>query len=208
MRRSQQTCHTLAVRLWRLVPIALVAATAVACSSTGSGGASHSPSPPPNSSVPISSQPPSISPDQAAATAATAAYLKYEGLSHDAERAPNRDFHGRMALVGVDPALGQFEKDLVTLATSSIAYRGTPPTPRIRISKVELSAKSPPAVTLTDCPDGQTRWVAFYVRSGKPVQILTTGVAPPYKVTVVVVRHQDRWQVSQTAVDRNRTCRR
>ena len=106
----------------------------------------------------------------------------------------------------VDPALGQLENDLLTFASAGIAYRGTPPTSRTKVTKIEMQANPWPTVTVMDCPTVAPSWKPVYVKSGKPATLAPASAKPPYAVTAAVIYYKNRWAVYRTTVDRKHTC--
>lgn len=190
-----------------------------ACTSSGTGVPSAS-SPPTTSrdstspTAPISrSSPKSIPPFSRSSSdsdprgkAAVAAYLSFTGASHAAERSPGKNHAVELRAHAVDPALGTIEALLTKLQLAGIANRGTPPKPRVKITKQDLEAHPWPVVTLADCPTVSPSWAAYDVATGKRVKVVPNSSEPPYAVTATVIKYKGRWVVSKTSVDRKHTC--
>jgi hypothetical protein len=196
-----------------VLPVLLAFATA--CTSSSGGNPSESPTPTSSSSVSLTSQPvtPSSSVPttpkstaQPEATVARSAYGKYTEATYDAERSPQRDHNAVLTSLAIDPALGTFQGLLTKLQLAGIANRGTPPRSRVKVTKTDLNAKPWPTVTIVDCPTVSSSWVAYDVKTGKPVKVVPNPVNPPYAVTATVIRYKGTWVVYRTKADRNHTC--
>lgn len=191
-----------------------------ACTSSGGGRtpASSSPSESPASpsvvatststSTSTSSPPPTPSSSPVPPEAATAktAYVRYAVETYNAERTPATDHSGQLSTLAIDPALGTFQGLLTQLQIAGIANRGEPPTSRVKIRKVDLTAKPYPTVTVVDCPTVSPTWMAYDIKTGKPVKVVANPVGPPYAITGTVVRYKAKWVVYRTTVDGKRTC--
>ena len=138
--------------------------------------------------------------------AAQAAYLTYTAATYEAERTPEQDHNAELTSLAVDPALGTFQGLLTQLQVAGIANQGTPPTPRPKVTKTDLSAQPYPTVTIVDCPTVSPTWLAYDVTTGQPVTVVPNPVQPPYAVTASVIQYKGKWVVSSTSADRNHTC--
>jgi hypothetical protein len=76
----------------------------------------------------------------------------------------------------------------------------------VQVRAANLTAKPYPTVTLTNCPTPAPSWVAYDVKTGKPVPYTTAKVPPPYLATVTMIFYEGRWGVQQTSVDTGQTC--
>lgn len=170
-------------------------------SSPGSSTIS-TPSTPPTSSSP-SSPAPSNSPES---TAAVTVYRRWAAATYAAERSPAKNHTTDLRALAVDPALGTFQGLLTQLQVAGIANRGTPPTSRTRVLRTELAAKPYPKVTVVDCPTVSPTWVAYDVKTGKPVKVTPNPVKPPYAITAEVIKLKGNWVVYRTTADRKHTC--
>lgn len=163
-------------------------------------------SPAPSTSAPDPKTSSSSTTSPAAVTAAERAYTAYLADTYAAERSPGRNHAAQLKAHAVDPALGTIEALLTKLQLAGIANRGTPPRPRVRVTKQDLGAHPWPVVTLVDCPTVSPSWVAYDVTTGKPVKVVPNPVKPPYAITAMVIKYKGRWMVSETTVDRKHTC--
>lgn len=157
-----------------------------------------------NQSSTAPSTPKSSAPPEAAA--AQSAYLKYTAATYQAERSPQKDHNAELTTLAVDPALGTFQGLLTQLQIAGIANRGTPPTSRVKVTKTDLSARPYPTVTVVDCPTVSPSWIAYDVKTGKPVTVVPNPVKPPYAVSASVIQYKGKWVVYSTKADRNHTC--
>lgn len=201
------------VAIAMIVP-ALVAALS-ACTSSSGGDPAKSSTPAGSSSTTSTGSattpsrtapttPKSSTPPEAAA--AQSAYLKYTAATYQAERTPQKDHNAELTTLAVDPALGTFQGLLTQLQIAGIANKGTPPTSRVKVTKTDLSAQPYPTVTIVDCPTASPSWIAYDVKTGKPVKVVPNPVKPPYAVTASVIQYRGKWVVYSTKADRNHTC--
>jgi hypothetical protein len=138
--------------------------------------------------------------------AALTAYLAYIAATYLAERSPSKSHTRQLSAHAVDPALGTIEGLLTQLQIAGIANRGTPPKSRVKIIKVDPLATPWPTVTLLDCPTVASSSEAYYIKSGRPVEVLPNKNKPPYAVTATVIQYKGRWVVYKTIADRTHTC--
>ena len=95
---------------------------------------------------------------------------------------------------------------MLSLDTSGIAFRGTPPSPRITVTDIDLDADPHPTVSLTNCPTAAPTWTAFSVADDTAVPTTTPAVPPPHRLTVTVIQAQGRWGVAEVDADEGATC--
>ncbi|MBL8929326.1 MAG: hypothetical protein JNL54_04305 [Kineosporiaceae bacterium] len=148
----------------------------------------------------------------AAAAPAIAAYRQFFVLGLEATRDPSRftaeakpgpaDFRA----YAFDPILGEYVAFVMGLASDKVAYRGTPPTPRISVTTVDLAATPYPRVELSNCPTPAPTWKQYSVTTGQELVTASPSVAPPYRLAVEVIQHQGRWGVSKITADGSATC--
>lgn len=105
-----------------------------------------------------------------------------------------------------DPALGEVENFIFGLTRDGLIYRGTPPQPRISVTKVDTGAAPYPTITLTDCPTAPADWNEYYRTTGKPTTVKAGQVKPPYLVTVQMIFYKKHWGVYKVTPDVRRTC--
>ncbi len=139
------------------------------------------------------------------------AFAHYITASYNAERAPRQVAGSYPAAsdfprYAFDPMLTQENAYIASLAANDQAFRGTPPTPRVRVSQADLDAKPHPTVVLTNCPTPAPTWVAYDTKTGKRVSYAATKVPPPYLSTVTVIFYEGRWGVQKTSVNSEQTC--
>ncbi len=143
---------------------------------------------------------------------AVEAYEQFFTLGLDATRNPGRlpsepvsggaDFRN----FSFDPMRGQYTAFVLGLASDKVAFKGTPPTPQITVSTVDLTAKPYPMVVLSNCPTPAPTWKAYSIATGAEVPTSTSSVPPPYRLRVEVIQYQGRWGVSKVTADNTATC--
>lgn len=138
--------------------------------------------------------------------AAVTSYLNLVAASNSAYEDPEGVSAKSFAEFAVDPALGVILNDVTNLQLSSYEFRGVPPVSRITISHSDLGAKPYPFVVLVDCPTVSTTWKVYSQATGKPVQVVSQEIDPPYATTNEMVHIRERWVLRTTSVDRSRTC--
>lgn len=106
-----------------------------------------------------------------------------------------------------DPARIEYVSYIRGLMQLQVAYRGTPPVPRVFVTNVDLGAKPYPTVMLVDCPTAPDDWKVVATSPGPPATTKTAPKAPPpYKATVTVIFYEKRWGVYKIRTDTSRTC--
>lgn len=106
-----------------------------------------------------------------------------------------------------DPARIEYVSYILGLTQLQLAYRGTPPVPRVSVTNADLATKPYPTVTLVDCPTAPNNWKVVATSPGPPATTKTTPKAPPpYKATVTVIFYEKHWGVSKITTDTSRTC--
>lgn len=166
------------------------ASTSVAPSSptsSDSSPATHGTSPPASST--------SADPDGGSATQT---YLAYNAWVTHALMYPNDP--NVKALAGL--ASGSAYSEALKNLNSSVVWKGTPATPRVRVISVQYSGT---VVKLVDCASPGTL-LPYYVSSGKPVPLQKNPVPPPYATSVQVVKLKGHWSVTEANTDGDHTC--
>jgi hypothetical protein len=144
---------------------------------------------------------------QGSAAAAVSAYRAYSTAVFAAERSPgDATVRDRLSKVSFDPARGKQLGYLVSLASQGVAWRGSPPSPRVSVLSVGLDAKPWPRVVVSDCPSPSPSWREYVVKTGAAVPTVASKVAPPFKISAELILYQDHWGVQSTTVDRSQTC--
>lgn len=105
-----------------------------------------------------------------------------------------------------DPAQGQVLSYVFSLTADSVAYRGTPPSPRTSVTFVQLNAAPYPSVILNDCPTAPADWTTYYRATGKRTGDKPGQVKPPYVVTVRMIFYKKHWGVYKLSPNATRTC--
>ena len=156
-----------------------------------------------------SSPTPSVDPR---AEPAIAAYRAFFAAGLEAARNPGRlatdpkpgaaDFRN----YSFDPLRGQYIAFVMGLASDKVAYRGSPPTPRITVSRVDLAAQPYPMVELSNCPTPAPTWTAYSLATGKDIPAKPASVPQPYRLQVEVIQYQGHWGVSKITADNTATC--
>lgn len=121
-------------------------------------------------------------------------------LPHGSAYPPEADF----ARYSFDPALAEYDAYVSALAETGVTFRGTSPTPRVKVISVRPDAKPYPLVTLTDCQTPAPDWKGY--RKGKPLPLASTTADPPYLITAKVIFYEGHWGVQSTSADTSKTC--
>jgi hypothetical protein len=136
------------------------------------------------------------------------AFTKAEQIS---ERTPPKNVSDSYASGGdftryaFDPARRDLISAVLALTQGGIAFRGTPPAPRIKVTSVRTSGGGP-TVVLSNCPTPAPSWVAYLRKNGKVVNAKSPGAPLPHLMTVTVIYVQNRWGVSKIVPDTKHTC--
>lgn len=146
-----------------------------------------------------------------AAAAAVTAFTHYITATYNAQRAPRQPGQSYRAAANFpsysfDPIRTQENAYISSLAAGGEAFRGTPPTPRVKVVRTDPQAEPYPMVVLTNCPTPAPTWVAYDTRTGEPVAYTKAKVPPPYLAIVTVILYEGHWGVQKISVDTGRTC--
>jgi hypothetical protein len=172
-----------------------------ASSATSSGSESVSPGSDPSTDASSDPQ----------AAAAVGAYIAFWDAANEASRHPlpvtstypaSADF----TRYSFDPIRAQYVAYLGSLAQQGVRFSGTPPVPRVEVSRVSASATPYPTVSLTDCQASDTDWHAVVTETGRRVPDVPTTVAAPYLITAKLIYFQGHWGLQSTSTDTSRTC--
>jgi hypothetical protein len=161
-----------------------------------------------SSSVGVSTPSPSIDPQ---AQPAVNAYLGFSRAAFNADRHPLPAGSAYPAAADFtqytwDPLRAQVTAQLVASNRFGIAYRGTPPAPRITSVELRLNSHPYPSVVLTNCDTPAPTWEAFDPATGQRLSTTGASVPPPYQTTITVILYQGRWGVQSISADTSRTC--
>ncbi len=172
-----------------------------------------------NTNTPIASDPSSATATPAAtvdpqAEEAVDAYTRFVRASTVAEMkpfGPNEAYAPEANFVqySFDPARYQTTDYIADLDNQGIVFKGTPPTPNVRVKSVDMKAKPYPTVTLSDCETQGDTWRPTYHDNGKPVPtVLPSGskAKPPFRAIAKVIFYKKHWGVQETSVDASETC--
>jgi hypothetical protein len=173
-------------------------------SNTSSGGTTSSSKPP---SPPTSTDP--LPTNFGDAQAAVTAFLSLDAAENAAFRDPAHVSSADMDRYLIGSAQQVFDAALFNEKRAGRAYRGTPPTQRIRVVSTNMKAE-PKAVVLSSCPLAATTdpYTEYVVATGKAVPpSLTPGVPPPYGKTIKVIELSGQWRVSTFTTDGSKTCK-
>jgi hypothetical protein len=158
--------------------------------------------------APLPSSTPTIS---AEAVPAVQAYEAFNDAARNAARHPYGK--GDVKPAGADftrytwdPFRGEYTSYIWGLAEQGLEYRGTPPTPHITVTSVELKAKPWPTVTLSDCQTNSSNWNLYNAKTGAVQPRASQKVRPPYRSTVTMIRYKKQWGVQKITLDSSRTC--
>jgi hypothetical protein len=142
---------------------------------------------------------------------AVEAYLKFVHAARLAARRPpavgaTYPPGGDFTKYSFDPIRAKYAEYVIGLSKDGAAMRGVPPLPRVSVKSIQLSAPGYPTVVLSDCPTPASTWKEYVIATGKEVRSSPARVAPPYRLSVEVIRYSGRWGVSKIIVDMSRTC--
>jgi hypothetical protein len=170
-------------------------------SSSTRSGASTTPA------SPTASPTPPIDPQ---AQPAVTAYKKFMAAAANAQMKPpavgaGYPTNADITKYSFDPLQHQYNIYISGLASQGVAFKGTPPTPRITVTAINLTAKPYPTVVLVDCPTPAPTWKA-YDGSGKAVPDKPGTVPLPHKTTVQMIDYQGHWGVYKSTPDAGKTC--
>lgn len=145
------------------------------------------------------------------AKSAMAAYLAFTkanqvALQHPPTAGNSYPKHGDFTRYSFDPLRGKEAGYILELAHDGVAWRGTPPTPRVTVVSEDLHAAPYPTVVLADCPTAPSTWTLYYVKSGQAIPARPAGAPLPHRIMVKVIYHQGHWGVMNTMPDTTRTC--
>ncbi len=155
--------------------------------------------------------PSTSAPGNPQAQSAVAAYLAFAQAVGKAEARPPKvgqryppdaDF----TRYSFDPFKSQMSYYLAGLERQGVAFKGTPPTPRVTVVAVNLAAKPYPTVLLSSCPTAEPSWVEVVVATGKVVPYAPAKVAPPHRVAVEMIYTQRSWGVARATPETSKTC--
>lgn len=137
------------------------------------------------------------------------AYLAFDAAATAATRDPAKFMAGKDPSVdfqryAFDPFRGQYVSYVMGLARERVAYRGTPPQPRLSVVSVDLAAKPYPKVVLSNCETPAPMWREYVIKTGKVVPE-ANQVPPPYRVTIEVIYYEKHWGAYKVAIDRTKS---
>jgi hypothetical protein len=138
------------------------------------------------------------------AQGAVDAYIDYLRAAVYVEADPGEIRRGDMnKLLGAKARTG-INASLDALAKAGIAYRGTPPDPRVKVIEVASSK----LVLLSSCPlqSKSDPYRQVVVATGKPVKVSDRRPGPPYLRTLTMFHNKKRWVLIKFSDDTSRTC--
>jgi hypothetical protein len=114
---------------------------------------------------------------------------------------------GNYMTYSFDPAQAKVADYVYFLTTSGLAMRGTPPMPRVSVTRVALGSAPYPSVDLSDCPTAPANWHVVATTSGPPPTVKSSSSAhPPYQTKVQMIFYKKHWGVYKKSSDTSRTC--
>lgn len=140
---------------------------------------------------------------QPAAQAAVNSYMQLDGLVNSASRDPAHADTRRFSAYAVGAGLTAVVGSIEQMKKYGLAYRGTPPDPRIKV--VAASAAS---VVLSSCPlaAASDPFVQYVVATGRTVPIVKRTPPPPYVRALTMHFVGDRWKLASVAINGSKTC--
>lgn len=198
--------------------LAAATATLSACSSSGDGvhtqdpTSSTSTSPKSSVSAPATSAPasPSSAPTTTgfgAAQPAIDVVLRVQSAYTTAVRHPATANASAFDKFLAGQAKIAFDGSLKSAKSAGVEYRGTAPTPRIKVITT-AKAGSLPEVVVQNCPlaSSSDPFVAYYVKTGKAVPVSKPKVPQPYAQTAKVFKINGSWVITSYTTDNTKTC--
>lgn len=163
---------------------------------------------PPSSPTSKLSSPPSTPSGFGDAQPAVMVYLTVISAYDDAFRHPATASTASFGKYLVGQAKVDVDRSLAQARAASIAYRGTPDVPRLKVMSSSLEG-SLPEVVLRDCGHASMTdpFVGYQVKTGKPLPTSTPKVPPPYAKTVKMFQpNRKQWVISSVTTDATKTC--
>ena len=151
-----------------------------------------------SSGVPI----PTVTPS---AQSAVAAYINFYNASGAADRDPAHADIAGLDVYLTGKAKTLFDSSYASMKISGLAYRGTAPSPRLKVQQV-FSATS---VFLESCPleSPTDPYVEYTVSTGKAVPTTAKrSPPPPYLLILPMVKIGDEWKLSDVLPNTSKTC--
>lgn len=197
-------------RTMRLTAMATVGALlAAGCS----GGSNDTPrtqtlTPSPSTATTTATPTPTLEPQ---VQAALDSYLAFAKAAEVARRDPQAFLDGKNPAADFrqyswDPMMIRYTVYVSKLAQQKVAYRGTPPQPRVVVQSVDMKAKPYPKVVLTDCQTPAPDWHAYRLATGKRVPEPSSSIPRPWLITATIIYYKGRWGMAEASSDESRTC--
>ena len=167
-------------------------------SSATPSAASSSSSPSPTSSFSTPTAAPAAQP-------AVDSYIALYTLIGTDDRDPA---HADLAKLGeylTGQALATTVNGYISMKRAGLAYRGTAPTPRLRVAAVGSGSS---VVLLANCPKIVTRdpLEQYNVKTGVALPTKKLNPPPPYLQALTMRLDGGRWKLSNIAIDSSKTC--
>jgi hypothetical protein len=166
-------------------------------SSAMSSTAFSSSSPSPTSSFSTPKVPPAAQP-------AVDSYIALYTLIGADDRDPAHADLGKLNKYLTGQALATVVNGYINMKQAGLAYRGTAPTPRLRVAAVGSGS----TVVLANCPKIVTidPLQQYNVKTGVALPPKTLNPPPPYLQALTMRLDGGRWKLSKIAVDSSKTC--
>ena len=157
---------------------------------------SSSPSPTPSFSVPT------VAP---AAQPAVDSYMAFYSLNAAYSRDPAHADLSKLSDYLTGQALTTIVYDLTSMKQAGLAYRGTGPTPRLRVAAIDSGST---VVLLANCPMVATTdpLEEYNVKTGAALPTKKLNPPPPYLQALTMRPDGGRWKLSNIAIDSSKTC--
>jgi hypothetical protein len=205
------------VRQRRLAVSAAVFAGVTALGACGGSSGTHtqsfSPAPSDSSSAMSSTASSSSSPTSSfptlkvapAAQPAVDSYIALYTLIGADDRDPAHANLGKLNEYLTGQALATIVNGYINMKQAGLAYRGTAPTPRLRVAAVGSGST---VVLLANCPKIVTTdpLQQYNVNTGVALLPKTLNPPPPYLQALTMRLDGSRWKLSNIAVDSSKTC--
>ena len=200
-----------------LITAVLAAVTVLgACGgSSGTHTQSFSPSPSgsPSATFPAASSSAAPSPTSSfstptvapAAQPAVDSYIALYTLIGADDRDPAHADLGKLREYLMGQALATIVNGYISMKQAGVAYRGTAPTPRLRVAAVGSGST---VVLLANCPKIVTidPLEQYNVKTGVALPTKKLNPRPPYLQALTMRLDGGRWKLSNIAIDSSKTC--
>jgi hypothetical protein len=139
-----------------------------------------------------------------AAQPAIDSYMAFYSLNAAYSRDPAHADLSKLSDYLTGQALATIVYDFTSMKQAGLAYRGTGPTPRLRVATVGSRS----TVVLANCPKVATTdpLEEYNIKTGVAVPTKRLNPPPPYLQALTMRLDGGRWKLSNIAIDSSKTC--